>query len=295
MKHVFILNPTAGSYHNHDIEKMIHQYASSKHIDHEIIYTDHIHHGKQLASLYDADTTIYAIGGDGSAFDVLNGLKNSSMAIIPCGTGNDFYRMISKRYDIKDMIIDTINGKEINIDYGKCNDHYFLNCTTMGIDATVNELVCRLLKKTIIPKPFLYAISAIICVLNPKPFEFEITLDDKNIKSKALLRAIMNGKYYGNGVAPLKEANIQDGLFDICIIDDLPFYKLLYYLPMYFMGKAHKLKYVHIYKAKKINIKVKEDIICQSDGETFITNNISIINNHMKLKFRVPNKYGENQ
>ena len=64
---------------------------------------------------------------------------------------------------------------------------------------------------------------------------------------------------------------------------------------MYFMGKAHKLKYVHIYKAKKINIKLNEDIICQSDGETFITNNISIINNHMKLKFRVPNKYGENQ
>lgn len=297
MKHVFVLNPAAGSYEYHDLENIIKQSAKNTNIDYEIVYTDYAHHGKVLASLYDKDTTIYAIGGDGSAFDVLNGLKNSSMAIIPCGTGNDFYRMINDQYAICDMIIDTINGKEVTIDYGKCNDHYFLNCTTMGIDANVNDLVCRLLKKTIIPKPFLYAISAVICVLNPKPFEYEITLDDNTFKSKGLLIAIMNGQYYGNGVTPLKNASLNDGYFDVCLIDDLNMFKLLYYLPMYFKGKAYKLKYAHIYKAKDIKIKVNNDIICQSDGETFISNNINITNYHQKLKLRVPikNKLGENQ
>ena len=66
--------------------------------DYEIIETQFPNHAKEIAQQYTAldDVCLYAVGGDGTIFEVMNGINDQvPLAIIPCGTGNDFYRVIS--------------------------------------------------------------------------------------------------------------------------------------------------------------------------------------------------------
>ena len=290
MQHIFIINPQAGRYNPQKISQIINQICDKYHIQYKIIKTQYAHHATSIAKKYDnKDNIIYAIGGDGSAYDIINGIKYATFSILPFGTGNDFYRMIAPI--VKNsayMIEQTILGNIINIDYGKCNEHYFLNTTTIGIDAKVNDIVCTLLKKTIIPKPLLYFIAAIMAICKPDYYQAKINLDNTIIDKECLLIAIMNGKYYGNGVSPFKSVNMIDGYFDVCIIDKIPSYKLIYYLPKYFLGKIDNVPYIHIYKANSIKITTNKEIISQSDGESFYANCFNITNLHKAIKYQLP-------
>lgn len=290
MQHIFIINPNAGRYNFQKITNLIQQICDKNHISYQIIHTQYAHHATSIAKKYDKkDNIIYAIGGDGSAYDIINGIKYATFSVLPFGTGNDFYRMIAPIVNnIEYMIEQTILGNIINIDYGKCNDHYFLNTTTIGIDAKVNDIVCTLLKKTIIPKPFLYFIAAIMAICKPDYYQAKINLDDKIIENQCLLIAIMNGKYYGNGVSPFKSVDMLDGYFDVCIIDKIPSYKLIWYLPKYFLGKIDNVPYIHIYKAKDIRITTDKQIISQSDGESFYSDSFNINNLHKAIRYQLP-------
>lgn len=290
MQHIFVINPQAGRYDPTKLAEEINNIAKELNLSYQILTTKYPHHATTLVKEYDQkDNIIYAIGGDGSAYDVINGIHHAALAIIPFGTGNDFYRMIApKNIDQRKMLYETIAGNLISIDYGSCNDHYFLNTTTIGIDAKVNDIVCKLLKKTILPKMLLYLIGAIIAIFNPESYHANIILDDKTISKECLLIAIMNGKYYGNGVSPFKNVDMQDGYFNVCIIDKIPIYKLIWYLPHYFLGKVENIRYIHIYQAKNIVISANKKMIAQSDGETFYDDKFKLKNLHRCLRYQLP-------
>ncbi|MCI5773444.1 MAG: YegS/Rv2252/BmrU family lipid kinase [Erysipelotrichaceae bacterium] len=293
MQHIFIVNPKAGRYDGEKITKLIVETATKYAIDYQIIKTAYPHHATEIAQKYDdIDTIIYALGGDGSAFDIVNGITKATMAILPFGTGNDFYRIIADcKLPASTLLDNTLKGETIAIDYGKCNDHYFLNTTTIGIDAKVNDIVCKLLKKTIIPKPLLYVIGALMAIIKPTYFKANIQLDKRKITQDCLLIAMMNGKYYGNGVAPIKDIDLTDGFFDICIVDKLPIYKMLIYLPCYFLGKTANIPYIHTYKAKNIKITLDRPMIAQSDGESFTSVTFNLCNLHKALHYLLPNQH----
>ncbi|SJZ95448.1 diacylglycerol/lipid kinase family protein [Anaerorhabdus furcosa] len=290
MQHVFIVNPFTCKDKTNELIETIQFLCSTLHLDHKIIKTDYVGHATDITKQYKKDTCIYSVGGDGTAYEIANGLqKECSMAIIPAGTSNDFFRMLEvKDKDIHEIIQETIEGKTISIDYGLCNDKVFLNTTTLGLDARVNNMVCELLKKSPLPKFLLYGIAAIVNIFNPQPFEATITVDGKETKISSILIAIMNGKYYGNGFSPTKYADIQDGLFDICIVHTTPIVKMLYLLPKYFKGNTENIKEVSHLHGKDIHIKVNRPVHIQSDGENFMQRELHITLQNKALQLRIP-------
>lgn len=291
MKHIFIVNPYTCKKKTSSIIKIIEDYCMKKNYDFTIIKTSSPKHATDIASQYtEKDTCIYAVGGDGTAFEIVNGLQEHvSMGIIPAGTGNDYFKMIHTDYDnLNDLIIDTIEGKTVFVDFGQSNLSRFLNCLTLGIDARVNDMVCKMLKKTPIPKFMLYGIAAIINVFNPKPFHVIISIDNIIIEKEVVLLAIMNGKFYGNGFTPLLGADIQDGQFDLCIVDKTPIIKMLRLLPKYFKGNITNIKEITKLQGTKISIKTNQLVNVQLDGENFYTDDLNILVHHKKLKLRVP-------
>lgn len=286
--HIFIVNPHSKIITSVQLKQIVADMLPLN--DYKIIETTHYRHSVELAKEYDDyNNIIYCVGGDGTAYELVNGITKAKLAIIPCGTANDFYRMISNNHNIQSCLNNTINGHDIMIDYGHCNDHYFLNSTTIGIDARVNDLVCVMLKKTKIPTKLLYVISALICIFKPLPFHAKIQTKDKEYEYDCLLIGIMNGKYYGNGVAPMHNVDIQDGLFNVCIVEKLSFFKLCRYLPCYFKGKTDNIKYFHTFKANEVTISLDKDVVSQSDGETFISNTFNFINYHNAIRLQIPN------
>ena len=99
MKNIFILNPKAGKKGlAPKLEKDIRTYFETHGGEYEICYTHQSGEGKIIAEAHakkGEPVRIFACGGDGSTFDVLNGLigyPNAVLGVLPCGTGNDFLK-----------------------------------------------------------------------------------------------------------------------------------------------------------------------------------------------------------
>lgn len=272
MKHIFIINPTSGRGRAYQQVSIIEEVFKNRLDSFEIIVTEHQGHATEIARRYrhsDA-VTLYAVGGDGTAYEVLNGLQDQvPMAIIPAGTGNDYYRMVGyQEKSLKKLIQDTIDGREVNVDYGLANDRRFLNMMALGLDAETNQVAQDIGKKLPIPRSLVYAISALAVIVRPKKLDIQLKINKQVINRKVLLIAIMNGRWYGGGFQPTPEASIQDGLFDVCIVDDLPVHKIIKLLPSYYKGTHVNEKVVQFFRSDTLEIMTRKLSAVSCDGET---------------------------
>lgn len=281
MKHIFIVNPASG---NSSIQNRIMEINSICHqmnLDYEIIETQFTNHAKEIAQQYTAldDVCLYAVGGDGTIFEVMNGINDQvPLAIIPCGTGNDFYRVISKSASVSfhDKVIEAIEGRYVKVDYGLSNHTRFLNCTSIGFDAEINHLVNTKWKKTHLPGKLMYYTAAIAKIVMPPVIHAKIQIDDLLIEQDILLCAIMNGQYYGGGFNPTPESSIQDGFYDICIVEPLSRFDIIRLIGLYRKGKHTQIKQCKILRGKHITITTQTPIVMQSDGECFNDSTITL-------------------
>lgn len=289
MKHIFIVNPISGSGNYRNVIEWVDAYFSNNKDKYEIHVTQYPGHAKEIASLYDKNTVLYAVGGDGTAHEVLNGMNSEAqLAIIPSGTGNDFYRMISKNKDLKAVLEETIKGTSQKIDIGKTGDTLFLNCLNLGIDARINLNVNNA-RKSIIPRKLSYAIHALIEVLRKYAQKIEVDYDGTVVITNALLASFMNGKWYGGGFMSGPFAELSDGLLEMSLVEDMPRWKIFTVLPKYFLGKHTDLAVVTYKRVRKVSVKSSELIVMGVDGEVFEGYSVDIEILPSALNLRIPN------
>lgn len=285
MKWVFIINSISGQGKSlreiNKISKIMENYNQKF----EIVKTEYAGHATKIASSYtqNDDVCIVAMGGDGTIYEVINGInRNVPMAIIPTGSGNDFSRMIVKEgEDFEITLTNLIDYKESKVDVCEAiidNDRIirFLNGASMGIDADINYDIVKIIRNTKIHKNIAYNLSILKHLTTHKSKEVIIHMDDEVRNLKCNLIAIMNGKYYGNGFIPTPDSNCQDGLLDICYTNSLNLIELINVLPKYKKGTHKDEKKITITKAKRIKISSKTPLCAQSDGENFFCKELDI-------------------
>ena len=89
-KTLIIVNPISGVGRQRRIETLLKQNLNQDLFDYTVRYTEHIHHGTEIAREA-ADKgchCVVAVGGDGSVNDVVQGIKDTDtrLGIIPCGS-----------------------------------------------------------------------------------------------------------------------------------------------------------------------------------------------------------------
>lgn len=290
MNHVFIINPTSGSKKSVLLVDDIHRHLGKLKEPYEIIFTEYVGHATEIAANYhDVDTCVYAVGGDGTAYEVLNGLQdNVCMAIVPAGTGNDFYRMLDLGKDLNHSLRDTIFGREVYVDYAVSNERKFINMMAMGLDAYANHVAQNIAKKLPLPRALVYVVSAIIAIGSPKKIDIEAHINGEVIKKRIILSAIMNGKWYGGGFTPTPNASIQDGKLDLCFVDDCSVFRMIQLLPMYSKGTHVNEKEVSFYRTEEFTLSTKEVAPLSIDGEVGYETTIHVKIMKQKLRMRIP-------
>ena len=129
MKHIFVVNKNAKNGKNTTIVEKIHNSCKLLGLDFKICITETTNDLKNIVAMYKTENNIiYAVGGDGTINLVLNELVggNSSLGIIPVGSGNDFYRKLNE-----------YNKELIDVNVMKVNDKYGINIFSLGIDAEI--------------------------------------------------------------------------------------------------------------------------------------------------------------
>jgi len=222
---------------------------------------------------------IVSVGGDGTINEIINGILSAQrqppLAIVPAGWANDFIKSTSIPRDINKACQVIRNGKIKNIDIGLINQEiYFANVCGIGFDAEITALANRMKTayaycKTL--SSYVYVFAAIRKLLLPLPsFKIRITIDGQIIEEEILFLAIANGRIEGGKFNITPDANINDGLLDICLVGKMGRLRCLHLLPKAIKGTHHNEKEVHFFRGKEVLVEFDKPVTSQVAGEMLI-------------------------
>lgn len=299
MKYYFIMNPATGTSDKtellaKEVETTFKQYPLHQY---EIYVTkapgDGMRFVKEVSSKITEDTVFMACGGDGTTYEVLNGIKNfekSILGVISVGSCNDFLKCFQKQ-DFR-TIEKCINVAPKNIDIIKCNNSYALNEVNIGFDAMVND-DCNHIKSRTKKVKTAYNRAIIKNLILKKTPYTKIEVDnEKFYEGKILLMTFANGKYYGGGYKAAPNALVDDGLLETLVVKNISRVRFATLVKDYKAGThLEKKKFkniIHYTRSKKIKIEFNEDVCICLDGEISYTSKVDIEIKPSKLKFIIP-------
>ncbi len=271
MKHLFIVNPVAGKGKAKLLIEEIVEIFKHRDEEYSIVLTEYEGHATELARSYSSkeDFRIYSLGGDGTLNEVLNGMveSNSALGVIPAGTGNDFIKSFCREKDLIKLLRATIDGEEEFIDLAAVNQRYYVNIASAGFDAEVVDKTTGFKKLPFISGKMAYVLGIFSALFGYKYPVAKVLVDGMEIKKHITLLAVGNGKYYGGGMLPLPEADIADGLLDVCIIEKVSKFKVFFMFPKLIKGTHGSIKEVSFYRGSKVHIELEKPLPFNVDGE----------------------------
>ncbi|WBW95139.1 diacylglycerol/lipid kinase family protein [Oceanirhabdus sp. W0125-5] len=283
MRHIFILNPNSGKSKACEYIPIIDDVFKNRKDDYEIIKTEYEGHAIEIAKNFSKtdDVRLYAIGGDGTINEVINGVDTSNVPIgvIPAGSGNDFIKSAYNNLstDFKEIIESLVDGDTEYVSLGKINDTYFVNIFSIGFDTYVVKNARLIKKLPLIPGSIAYLLSIFITLLTYRKQNIKISIDGKQINTKVFLTAFGLGKFYGGGMKVLPNAVINDDTLDICIVHSISKIAVLFLFPKLIKGEhldKKMAKYITYKKTSNFQITSDKPMLVNRDGELYTYNNI---------------------
>lgn len=278
MKYYFLINPTSGNNDKAKVESYIKEVCERKKLEFEIYYTK----AKRDATTFvrehsNEDCCIFACGGDGTVYDVINGAVNTdvNVGIYPCGSGNDFAKYFTDAANL-DVVLD---NKPIKVDTMKVDDKYSINVINLGFDAAVNGAVDKFKKKFKVNTA--YNLSILTNLLKKINHKYKIIVDGEEFEeSKFLLMSLGNASYYGGGYKCAPNAKIDDGLIEFCAVRKVSRFTLAQLIGVYKKGEhlTNKkfAKYIVYKQCKSVEIISDYNFDVTMDGENFKTNRLKV-------------------
>lgn len=282
----FIVNPASCSGKGRMIWSKIRQELTRQRIPYQCVFTKKRGDATRIASSFCSfisPCTIVAVGGDGTANEVLNGIspnKNILFGYIPTGSSNDLARSLNLPTDPLKALFCILHPKKILlVDIGSVSDDIherrFTVSAGIGFDAAICHEAFHSPIKPILNQFHLgrltYAAIAVhqLFVLKMTPMNLLLDGKQKIHFQKAYMAAIMNHPCEGGGVYFCPDAAYNDQYLDICVLEGIPRVFAAFVLLLAFKGKHKNLPHVHIFRCKTVKIHTKYKLPVHLDGEVF--------------------------
>ena len=299
MKHIFVVNPAAGTA---DSTESIRDTLAA--YDGKLEYEIYVTSGEKDATAFvksrvaeGGELRFYACGGDGTVNEVASGLvgaENASLAVYPVGSGNDFIKYYGTRDDFLDLD-GLIEGEEAAIDVIRVGDRYSVNVCNFGFDTTVARTMIAVKHKKIIGGKRAYVTGVVTAVIKAMKNKCEVYADGEKLnEEKLLLCTVANGKYVGGAFCCAPRSVNDDGFLEVCLVKPISRFKFIKILPVYTDGKHlddERFRDDIIYRrAKKVEVVAPEGFCISLDGEIVENNYFTAEVVEKAIRFVVPKK-----
>ena len=281
---VFIINPVAGNGYAAKQKEKVEEMIRSHHLDAPIVLTEYKGHATELVAQY-ADkgyTHIAAIGGDGTfweATQALVGRKGITFGAISAGTGNDFINILgfSEHFTDADWEI-FFQGHTRKMDVGCCNGKYFINGMGLGFDAQVasenyNSNKDKAVKKGSKLKYWWHIIKTLLLY---RESMMRISTNGTMHSQKSFLNTIAIGRRFAGGFYLTPKAIADDGMLDICMIEELKIFKRVRALLRVLKKKHTEDPEVKYFTTNKIVLEFDEEVPSHLDGELYFSKHFEV-------------------
>ncbi|MFZ1219711.1 MAG: diacylglycerol kinase family protein [Chthoniobacterales bacterium] len=266
-----ILNPSAGSARDPDeLAERI-----GRLLDANVYLTTKVGSEARLTrtAIRQGAELIVAVGGDGTLNGVINGIAenaaNVRVGLIPLGTGNDFARTLGLPTDLEAAIEVVRAGETRAIDLVRVTSdevRYFINVSAGGFSGLVNEKLTPEMKKTWGPLAYLRSAAAAL----PELRAYQTTLAFDNTESLMLDLynvVVANGRYVAGGTLIAPEASVDDGMFDVILIQKRSAPELALLAASVALGTHLSSDAIVFRRAAKLTVNSKPGMWFNVDGE----------------------------
>lgn len=282
---VFIVNPAArggrtGPWWRRKQEQVLRVLPNA-----EIWFTNQGGQAQALSAeaLAGGASQVVAVGGDGTANEVLNGFykegalihPEAALGILPAGTGSDFAKSLELA-SFEDGLERVVSNRGNAVDVGVANNslgsRFFLNAATFGFGA---EVVHRMGQGG--GKRWLGGLAYQMAALRTLPawenVEIRVVMDEKEPRTQiTLMGAVCNGKFVGGGLALAPDAQFADGKLQCVLVGDLKKLPALTAMRKAAKGERLKMAEVKYHTAKSIQVQVSDEgkqVPLELDGEAW--------------------------
>ena len=285
MKHIFIINPTAGKYDSRQrIYEMADHLRTAHGLDVQCILTKKQGHATEIAQKLcqtGESLRFYACGGDGTVNEVANGIigyENAAMSVIPVGTGNDFLKNFGGDMDKFRDAENLWDGPQFPMD-------------AIDVNGRVARDVHKYSESPILDGKSSYIASLLVNFLfKGIGSHWTVELDGETIEDDFSLVSVCNGRYYGGGFMPVAEARMDDGVLNTLVVKKVSRGAFIKFVGPYSKGQYYKFPHVARCVAPKV-VRIrseKPDIVTCLDGECITSDDVTIRLSDKRLNFFGP-------
>jgi YegS/Rv2252/BmrU family lipid kinase len=230
-------------------------------------------------------SAIVAIGGDGTFFEVVNGVMDLGEAgtspdlavgLLQAGRGSDFGRSAGVPTDVEAACRRILQGRTQLTDLGHVTyttmsggerSRYFANAAGLGFDGEVTvraNAAPRVMGGGTVP--YLTSLLATLSTYRNKQVTVQVDQDEA-WQARVNSVIVANGQFFGGGMKIAPEASLSDGLFDVVVLGDLGKLDLVRNVPRVYVGTHVTHPKVRVLKGREVRVDSPDRMLLQADGE----------------------------
>jgi YegS/Rv2252/BmrU family lipid kinase len=225
-----------------------------------------VHAGEEAARAAEHGETVAALGGDGLLRPLAGALRNreSALALIPCGRGNDLARVLKIPRNLNEATRIAVEGDERLLDVANVDGTPYMGIASLGFDSDANRIAneARLVRGDAV---YLYA--ALRALAAWKPAAFSVTVDGRPREVRGYSVAVGNSRSYGGGMLLLPHAELDDGRLDVFIAKESSKLTFLRGIPKVFRGTHLDSPHVETLRGEVVEVSSDRPFVVFADGD----------------------------
>jgi YegS/Rv2252/BmrU family lipid kinase len=262
-----LVNPASANGRALKALPAVHSALDALGAEHRTVTTRSIDHAYEEAGRAASEAeTVVALGGDGLLRPLAGALKGTagSLAVIPCGRGNDFARVLGVPTDPAEAARVAAEGSERMVDVANVEGTPYLGIASFGFDSDCNRIAneAKLVKGNGV-----YVYAALRALAAWKPAHFTIKVDGEHHEATGYSVAVGNSKVYGGGMWVLPMAELDDGKLDVLVSKESSKLRFLRELPKVFKGTHVDSEWTEFFRGEEIEVSSDRPFVIYADGD----------------------------
>jgi YegS/Rv2252/BmrU family lipid kinase len=264
-----IANPSAGGGRAAKLLPQVEAALRGHGIVFRVERTHSIEHARELGRDTVARGEIAAaMGGDGLLGALAGELRDTDgvLAVLPGGRGNDFARKLGLGNDPVAACDVLALGREQRLDVADINGRAYLGIASSGLDSDAGDLANSTRFRAKLGQ-LVYVYATLRAVRAWRPARWQVVIDGQPRSFTGYSVAVCNSGVFGGGMFLAPDAQLDDGMLDVVMIEDLPKRKYLAALPKVFTGAHLNEPGVELVRAREVAFHADRPFNVQADGD----------------------------
>ena len=228
---------------------------------------------------------VVAVGGDGTASEVIDGLTaedgprhpDARFGFVPRGTGGDLRRTLGLPEDVDSAARALASGNEAVVDLGRIayagpggalQVRHFANVAGLGVSGVVSRRVNRGVKLPSGKLSFMLASAKALLRWSDQPVRWRAD-GGPWVEQRVTALSVCNGRFFGGGMQVAPDARIDDGLFDVVVWSGLGISDFVTKRSMLYDGTHVKLPNTAVLRARTVEAEPVDEapVLLDVDGD----------------------------